>query len=78
MHNLLNAKPLNIPCAAYHACGDLDGHSSSVTSYTDARLHVAFGPGSFALSSEAASELVRHLLAALESQRSAAEGVSHE
>lgn len=78
MRNLLNVKPLDIPCAAYHASGDLDGHPSSVTSYTDARLYVAFGPGSFALSSEAASELVRHLLAALESQRSAVEGVSHE
>lgn len=65
MRNLLNVKPLDIPCAAYHASGDLDGHPSSVTSYTDARLYVAFGPGSFALSSEAASELVRHLLAAL-------------
>ena len=25
MRNLLNVKPLDIPCAAYHASGDING-----------------------------------------------------
>lgn len=66
MRNQLKPVASSMEGCAYSSSGDLDGHDAHLYAYAHGTTIIGIGAASFSLSGEAAAELAKHLIAALD------------